>query len=147
MKLIELYRIEIDVQFLRQHMMKKHIHNHRRTWTIKFGGAAPVCPKKLRSARKEKKYFFYFKKIKKAVKILARNLVILPEFMAFCPNFFKTGGAAAPPAPLANTPMYIMSKNPTFENQEFRFKEIKLEGSFLHFHARGKTISGVESSI
>ena len=44
------------------------------------------------------------------------NLVILPEFSAFCPNFrrfarifFKTGGAAAPPAPLANTPMAVIA--------------------------------------
>ena len=31
--------------------------------------------------------------------------MLLPELQAFCPKIFATGGAAAPPAPPARTPM------------------------------------------
>ena len=78
----------------------------------------------------------YFKKMKKNHQNFGLNLVILPEFSAFCPNFFKTGGAAAPPAPLADTPMTISIKYTVF------FQISKLE-SFRNSHTEcpGKLFS------
>ena len=66
---------------------------HRRTWTIQFGGAAPCFPKK----------FSFLKKViekKPPSKIL--------------PELFRDWGAAAPPAPLANTPMRKSPFSPLF---------------------------------
>ena len=61
-----------------------------------LGGRRPVA---------RKNFLLISKKTSKIRQKNAKNSGILPEFLAFCPNFFKTGGAAAPPAPLANTPM------------------------------------------
>ena len=40
-----------------------------------------------------------------SVSIPSLIVSLLPEFLGVLPEFFQTGGAAAPPAPLANTPM------------------------------------------
>ena len=65
-----------------------------------LGGRHPVARKNF--------LLIFKKKTSKIRQKNAKNSGILPEFLAFCPNFFKTGGAAAPPAPLANTPMLMV---------------------------------------
>ena len=40
--------------------------------------------------------------------------MLLPESQAFCPKIFATGGAAAPPAPPARTPMPLDVKARSF---------------------------------
>ena len=49
-----------------------------------------------------------------SVSIPSLIVSLLPEFLGVLPEFFQTGGAAAPPAPLANTPMYTAE---LFRNQ------------------------------